>query len=173
MKEYGKMEIGISLGSNKENRVRYLQLARNMICSEMKAKLKIQSSIYETSPVDVKKEYQNKFYLNSFIILSADIEIEKIWICLNKIEKKLGRVRTNEINIPREIDIDVIYIDQKIINTKSLIVPHPRWYKRMFVLISLNEVNPNLVLPLQSQSVKKLYKNLNSNEEVKLYAKEW
>ena len=28
MKEYGKMEIGISLGSNKENRVRYLQLAR-------------------------------------------------------------------------------------------------------------------------------------------------
>ena len=85
MKEYGKMEIGISLGSNKENRVRYLQLARNMICSEMKAKLKIQSSIYETSPVDVKKEYQNKFYLNSFIILSADIEIEKIWICLNKI----------------------------------------------------------------------------------------
>ena len=167
------MEIGISLGSNKENRVRYLQLARNMICSEMNAKLKIQSSIYETSPVDVKKEYQNKFYLNSFIILSADIEIEKIWICLNKIEKKLGRVRTNEINIPREIDIDVIYIDQKIINTKSLIVPHPRWYKRMFVLISLKEVNPNLVLPLQSQSVKKLYKNLNSNEEVKLYAKEW
>ena len=67
------MEIGISLGSNKENRVRYLQLARNMICSEMKAKLKIQSSIYETSPVDVKKEYQNIFYLNSFIILSADI----------------------------------------------------------------------------------------------------
>ena len=43
----------------------------------------------------------------------------------------------------------------------------------MVVLISLNEVNPNLVLPLQSQSVKKLYKNLNSNEEVKLYAKEW
>ena len=63
MKEYGKMEIGISLGSNKENRVRYLQLARNMICSEMKIKLKIQSSIYETSPVDVKKEYQ--FLINS------------------------------------------------------------------------------------------------------------
>jgi len=100
--------------------------------------------------------------------------VEKIKsIYLGKIEKKLGRVRTNEINIPREIDIDVIYIDQKIINTKSLIVPHPRWYKRMFVLISLKEVNPNLVLPLQSQSVKKLYKNLNSNEEVKLYAKEW
>ena len=63
--------------------------------------------------------------------------------------------------------------NQKIINTKSLIVPHPRWYKRMFVLISLKEVNPNLVLPLQSQSVKKLYKNLNSNQEVKLYAKKW
>ena len=167
------MEIGISLGSNKEDRVKYLQLARNMICSEMKAQLKIQSSIYETSPVDVKKEYQNRFYLNSFIIISTDIEIENIWIFSDKIEKKLGRVRTNEINIPREIDIDIIYIDQKIINTKFLIVPHPRWNKRMFVLRSFQEVRPNLILPLQNQSVKKIYENLNSTEDVKLFKKEW
>lgn len=170
---FGIMEIGISLGSNKGNRVEFLQAAKKMICKKFKAILISQSSIYETSPVDVKDKFLNKYYLNSFIIINTDVCVKNIWNYVNEIEQKLGRNRTNEINIPRNIDIDIIYVDKTTINTSTLTVPHPRWFKRMFVLKPLAELNPTLILPHQNQSVKKLYLNLKSNEEVKLYQARW
>ena len=170
---FGIMEIGISLGSNKGNRVEFLQAAKKMICKKFKAISISQSSIYETSPVDVKDKFLNKYYLNSFIIINTDVCVKNIWNYVNEIEQKLGRNRTNEINIPRNIDIDIIYVDKTTINTSTLTVPHPRWFKRMFVLKPLAELNPTLILPHQNQSVKKLYLNLKSNEEVKLYQARW
>jgi len=167
------MEIGISLGSNKGNRVEFLQAAKNMICEKFEADLISQSSIYETSPVDVKNKFLDKYYLNSFMIINTNIDVKKIWDYVNEIEKKLGRIRNNEVNIPRNIDIDIIYIDKTTINTKTLSVPHPRWFKRMFVLKPLVELKPTLILPHQKESVKELYLNLKSNEEIKLYQAKW
>ena len=167
------MEIGFSLGSNLGDRFKFLKTARDLLTNLENTKLIAQSSIYSTSPVDVKSEYKATSYYNCIIILESLISLNSWWkeICL--IESFLGRKRSEEINIPRTIDIDLIYADSNIINSDDLIIPHPRWFKRKFVLKPLCEVRPDLVLPNNNYKVKSILKNLSSDEEIILIHKNW
>ena len=64
------------------------------------------------------------------------------------IEQSLGRLRSNRRNEPREIDIDILFFENLIINEKDLIIPHPRFSERLFVLNPMNEIEPDLKDPL-------------------------
>jgi len=55
---------------------------------------------------------------------------------LLRLEKRFGRKRSFE-NAPRTLDLDIIFFDNRIINTKTLQVPHPSWSERESVLIPL------------------------------------
>jgi 2-amino-4-hydroxy-6-hydroxymethyldihydropteridine diphosphokinase len=55
---------------------------------------------------------------------------------LLRVEKRFGRKRSFA-NAPRTLDLDIIFFDNRIINTKNLNVPHPHWYKRESVVIPL------------------------------------
>ena len=57
------MEIGFSLGSNMYNRKRLLMQAKNLILQAPRTSFVDQSPVYETTPVDVKPEYQQMSYL--------------------------------------------------------------------------------------------------------------
>lgn len=58
---------------------------------------------------------------------------------LQNIEKKLGRSKTVRYG-PRPIDLDILFYDNKVIKRKSLVVPHPKVFKRGFVLRPLQEL---------------------------------
>ena len=167
------MEIGSSLGSNLGDRLKFLTSARDLLINLENTRFITQSSIYSTTPVDVKSEYRTKSYYNCIIILESLITLNSWWkeICL--IESCLGRKRTKEINEPRTIDIDMIYAGNKIINSNELVIPHPRWFKRKFVLKPLCEVRPDLVLPNINYKVKSILENFSSNEEIILKYKNW
>jgi 7,8-dihydro-6-hydroxymethylpterin-pyrophosphokinase len=45
------------------------------------------------------------------------------------------------------LDIDIIAFGSELIETKSLVVPHPRAYERAFVLVPWAELDPEAVLP--------------------------
>jgi 2-amino-4-hydroxy-6-hydroxymethyldihydropteridine diphosphokinase len=59
------------------------------------------------------------------------------------VEQELGRVRTVP-NGPRTIDIDLLLCGDLLVNEDDLIVPHPRYRERRFVLDPLLELNPGL-----------------------------
>jgi len=71
------------------------------------------------------------------------------------IEKKMGRVRTKK-NAPRIIDIDILFYNKHVIQTKDLVVPHPQIQNRNFVLIPLNELSPNLKHPVLNKTIHQL-----------------
>ena len=71
------------------------------------------------------------------------------------IEKAMGRVRTVK-NAPRVIDIDILFFNKEIINTKELTIPHPLMQERKFVMVPLNELSPNLIHPVLKKSIHKL-----------------
>ena len=72
-----------------------------------------------------------------------------------KIEKKMGRKRLVKMG-PRIIDIDILFYENRIINKPSLTIPHPRIQFRRFVLVPLNELQPNYLHPILNKSVKDL-----------------
>lgn len=167
------MELGISLGSNLGNRVAHLRDARKAINAVDGVSELGHSPIYETDPVDVSPQYQDMMFLNAVLIIQTD-ETASDWLNrLNTIETHLGRVRDADKNAPRTIDLDILYAGDQCIDSGGLIVPHPRWTTRRFVLQPLADVRGALVLPGQTDSVSTLLANLQSDEKLNRLDDEW
>ena len=167
------MEIGFSLGSNLYNRKRLLMQAKNLLLSAPCTRYVDQSPIYETTPVDVKPEYQDMPYLNSVVIVESDLPLESWLSYIGKIEKNLGRERTEDRNAPRPIDIDIIYAGDTIVDGGGLEVPHPRWAERRFVVQPLNDIRPDMILPEMNKPVSVILNALPKDEGLSIFDERW
>ena len=168
------MEIGFSLGSNLYNRKRLLMQAKNLLLSAPRTSFVDQSPIYETTPVDVKPEYQDMAYLNSVLIVESELPLDSWLSYIGKIETNLGRERNEtDRNAPRTIDVDIIYADGQIIDGGGLEVPHPRWAQRRFVVQPLCDVRPELVLPEASKPVSEILRSLPPDDGLSVFDEKW
>jgi 2-amino-4-hydroxy-6-hydroxymethyldihydropteridine diphosphokinase len=82
------------------------------------------------------------------------------------IELKMGRPSKRPRNLPRLIDLDVLYVGSLVLNNPEIMIPHPRLAKRRFVLVPLAEIAPDLIIPGQSLPVSSLLENLTDRGEV-------
>ena len=91
---------------------------------------------------------------------------------LLKIEKELGRTRPDSYRDSkkgyesRTIDLDIIFYEDEIINTKLVTVPHPEMHKRRFVLQPLCDIAPQMVHPERKKDVADLLKNCKDESAV-------
>ena len=154
------MEIGLSFGTNQENRLLHLRSAKDRVLASENVALVAASHIYETEPVDVRPEFADLPFLNSVMIVETALELNVLSDVLHDIEAQMGRVRSSDKNAPRPIDIDVIYADRVIMQTHELTLPHERWSHRRFVVQPLADVRPDLVLPGNHLTVNELLQEL-------------
>ena len=61
---------------------------------------------------------------------------------MKRLEVRYGRKRSFQ-DAPRTLDIDIIFFENKKINTKNLIIPHKNWANRESVIIPLKRMNNN------------------------------
>jgi 2-amino-4-hydroxy-6-hydroxymethyldihydropteridine diphosphokinase len=78
--------------------------------------------------------------------VSTSLKPKRLLAALNEVENHFGRVRL-ERWAARTLDIDIITFGSELIETKSLIIPHPRAHERAFVLVPWAELDPEAVLP--------------------------
>jgi 2-amino-4-hydroxy-6-hydroxymethyldihydropteridine diphosphokinase len=154
------MEIGLSLGSNLDHRLENLRTATNLIDALPGVQVLAKAPIYETEPIDVKLEYATLQYLNTVVIIETSMELSALSNALHKIEADMGRIRTEDQNAPRVIDIDVLYAGAIQQADGILDLPHPRWAQRRFVVQPLADVRPFLHLPGESRPVSEVLKTL-------------
>ena len=133
------------------NRENNLQLAISLLTGLVGNLIK-QSSIYETAAWGLENQPN---FLNQIIILSTSQSPKFLMKTILKIEKKMGRERLVKMG-PRIIDIDILFYENRIINKPSLTIPHPRIQFRRFVLVPLNELQPNYLHSILNKSVKDL-----------------
>jgi len=157
-------EIGFSLGSNLGDRVAHLCRAKARILEQPQARPAAQSSIYETEPVGVKAEYADKRFLNAVLVIESSWPVEPWLARLAEIEDQLGRVRSEDRFAPRTMDIDILYAGGTCIDSGGLIVPHPRWALRRFVVEPLAEIRPDLELPGAGRTVQAILDDLAHGE---------
>ncbi|MBU5266124.1 2-amino-4-hydroxy-6-hydroxymethyldihydropteridine diphosphokinase [Virgibacillus proomii] len=164
-------KVYIALGTNIEPRFNHLQEALQRLQEHKKISILKQSSIYETAPVGYTNQAD---FLNMVIQAETDCTpIELLDYC-QQIEKELGRKRTIRFG-PRTIDLDILLYNQENIKMERLTIPHPRMHERAFVLIPLNEIAPNTVLPLtmENKHVVDAIKELSGNDikDVEIWTK--
>lgn len=127
----------LGIGSNLGERRRNIKSAvKKVNCLKSTRVLKV-SRIIETEPVGGPKG-QGKF-LNAAMKIETLLTPPGLLKALKKIEKDMGRFKDVR-NGPRVIDLDILFYGDKTLNSKQLIIPHPKVFEREFVLRPLAEV---------------------------------
>lgn len=144
-------KVYFSIGSNKGNRSGLINEAIDKI-DIIIGKVVLKSSIYETKSWGFNS---NNFY-NICILLESTLTPELILNKILTIEKDMGRFKTTDQYSDRCIDIDILFFDNMIVNSKSLEIPHPRIQLRKFVLIPMLELTPDLIHPILNKSIRQL-----------------
>ena len=147
MKEH---TVYLALGSNLGDRLANLKQAIDSLTPQMEVRAK--SSVYETPPWGYAD--QPKF-LNQVVKAKTYLEPEPLLKHLKRLEVALGR-QASFPNGPRLIDMDILFYDELIVNTPSLVIPHPRLHERGFVLLPLMDISPDLVHPLSRKRVREM-----------------
>jgi 2-amino-4-hydroxy-6-hydroxymethyldihydropteridine diphosphokinase len=142
------------IGGNLGDRAAYLEQAVKEIEALCGSITRI-SSIYETAAWGNTK--QPAFY-NQAIQLTTPLPPETLLEQLLAIEIEMGRVRTQKYG-PRTIDLDILMIDDNVIDTQALTIPHPELHNRRFALLPLAEIAPSLFHPILDKSVSELLVN--------------
>ncbi|WP_153798856.1 2-amino-4-hydroxy-6-hydroxymethyldihydropteridine diphosphokinase [Foetidibacter luteolus] len=135
-------------GGNLGNRMDYLSKAQTLI-EQLCGNIAATSAVYETAAWGLQE--QPSFY-NRLLVTETNLAPEKLMETLLLIEEQMGRKRSIKLG-PRTIDLDVLMIDDLVINTPLLTLPHPQMHNRRFALIPFAEVAPNLVHPVFNKTI--------------------
>ncbi|MCX6644909.1 MAG: 2-amino-4-hydroxy-6-hydroxymethyldihydropteridine diphosphokinase [bacterium] len=139
----------IAMGSNIEDRWSYLQKGLDLWRNSGGVNVLAVSSIIETKPVAEHGEIFDLDFLNLCFVCDVTLSPLELMDLCHKIEKKCGRDRDREKksgNRDRTLDCDIIfYGDREIVHTSpELIIPHPRWKGRDFVVKPMMELREYL-----------------------------
>lgn len=96
-------------------------------------------------------------YLNGVVLVSSSLSCEGVFLHLQAIEERLGRVKeVGEKWSARLIDLDLIAAESTVLSTPHLTIPHPEMQRREFVLGPMAEVVPQWRHPLLGKTVQEL-----------------
>lgn len=190
--------VYLSLGSNKGDRVGYVQQATSLLSAineetndltPTKSHFEKINNIFQSkkTPPKEKKvfkvirtsslyetqpwlEKKTTWFVNAIIETKTNLTPQDLLTECQRIEKQLGRNRELEGHFgDRTIDIDILFYDKEIIHEENLQIPHKYLHQRAFILVPMLELNPDFVHPELNKSMVELHEELENPEMVYLY----
>lgn len=144
--------VAVALGSNLGDRRAHLDhavAALHKLLSNFAVSL-----YYDTIPVGALGP--QPVYLNAAAVGETALPARALLDALLAIEAARGRARPHP-NAPRTLDLDLILFGETVIDEPGLVVPHPRFRKRRFVLEPLAQIAPELRDPVSGKTVGELF----------------
>ena len=171
--------VALLIGGNQGDRRALIQQATALI-QERIGTVAAASSIYETAPwgeFEVESgerrvesgewrvesgEWRVENFLNQALVVETPLTAHEVLHEAQEIERQLGRVRKegSKVYSSRPMDIDIIFFNDEVIESKELTVPHPRMHLREFVLAPLTEVMPDYRHPVLGKTIEQLRNEL-------------
>lgn len=151
--------LGGNIGNKRENLKKVLFYIENELGTIVK-----KSSVYETPPWGFNAEEN---FWNMVVHITTNLEPDILLQKTKEIEQKFGRKKSEKKYYSRQMDIDILYIDDIILKNKLLKLPHPLIEDRLFVLVPLEEIAPDKVHPVLKQTSRQLLENCPDDSEIK------
>src|SRR5688572_1602959 len=140
--------VFLGLGSNLGDRALHLGRGRDRLV-DRGLRVRRQSALYLTEPVGGPVQ---PWFLNQVLEGHTDLSPEALLeVCL-EVEHELLRVR-GEKDGPRTLDLDILLYGDAVVHSDRLTVPHPRLAERLFVLVPLCEIAPDVSHPVTGLTV--------------------
>lgn len=133
----------VALGSNLGDSTRTVHEAIQALATLRDSSLVAVSSLIQTEPVGLRNQPD---FINAVAAIDTFLPPLVLLDALFDIEAQFGRVRSIK-NAPRTLDLDLLLYGETIMNTPTLILPHPRLHERAFVLTPLLEIAPDIFIP--------------------------
>lgn len=150
----------IGIGSNLGDRQANLRLAEEGLALLPGTTVIATSRHYETAPVGPVQ--QQGMFLNGAVLIETTLSPAELLTGMQAIEARAGRL-SREARVhwgPRELDMDILFYDDQIIQSDTLNIPHPQLHKRWFVLRPLADIAPEWVHPVLGKTVSELLEKL-------------
>lgn len=158
----------LSLGSNKGDRIGFVQQATSLLNASDGISLIRTSAFYESEPWGMDSK---NWFVNAVVEIKTTLSPQELLTQCQRIETQLGRKRldnTKEFQ-DRTIDIDILFYNKEIVNDENLTIPHKFLHLRAFTLVPLLELIPNFEHPLLHKTIAQLHDDLENPEMVFLY----
>ena len=150
--------IGSNLGDKEQNIKTALKLVEERV-----GKIIIQSSICQTMPWGF---HSDNIFFNAAACVETNLTPMQVLSVIKMIEMEMGRTSKSSQGMyaDRIIDLDLLFYEDQVINEVMLTVPHPLLQYRMFVLMPMTEIAPDLVHPVLKLPMRELLTRLAINE---------
>jgi 7,8-dihydro-6-hydroxymethylpterin-pyrophosphokinase len=84
---------------------------------------------------------------------------------LQAIQRDAGRTEKKIRFGPRILDLDILFYDDLVMESRRLCLPHPRMHKRRFVLKPICDIDPTIVHPTLGRTVADLLVDLDETHQ--------
>jgi len=142
----------IGIGSNQGDASAHVRQAFEELAQLPETRLEARSGLYRSAPLGAPGQAD---YVNAAAGVDTELSAAQLLAALQDIEARHGRERPFP-NAPRTLDLDLVLYGDQIIDEPGLVVPHPRFRDRRFVLEPLAEIAPLLKDPVTGKTVQEL-----------------
>jgi len=154
----------LSIGSNQGNRLENIEQCIELIQLEIGTVFKV-SKLYESPSWG----FESDAFYNCAVAIHTHKSPMKLLAGILKIEKKLGRIRKEQLGYQsRTIDIDILSYENEIVQTETLAIPHPLMRERLFVLLPMNDLQLDFIHPIFEKSIATLIEECEDENECKI-----
>lgn len=151
----------LSMGTNVGNKIANLGLAIRRLRETPGIFIVALSKFYKTAPQNYTDQ---DWFVNAAIKINTAYSPKQLLDVLQAIEKEQDRDGKPFRFGPRKIDLDIIFYGQRVMNTATLVLPHPRMHERAFVLKPLCDIDKDLVHPVNGLTVGELFEKIKMDE---------
>ncbi len=143
----------ISIGSNVGDRAENCNNGMAAIAAVDGIDLLARSKLFLTEPVDYLDQ---SWFINAMVKISTSLDPLALLAVLKGIEREAGRKEQMVKFGPRVLDLDILFYEDMVINSETLVLPHPRMHRRNFVLRPFCDIDPTVEHPVYKKNIRQL-----------------
>ncbi len=142
--------LGSNLGDPGLNLKQAISLVKERLATEL-----VVSPLYRSEPVGWKEQ---PWFFNQAVYFYDNLQLGPLAILriLKVIESEMGRLPTVRFG-PRIIDLDLLFYENWVFEGSNLVIPHPRFDQRSFVLLPLLDLEPGIVDPRSGMALQDIW----------------
>ena len=140
------ISVGSNIGASLDNCRRGI----DALCDGRDIVLEARSPFYRTEPVDYVDQ---DWFVNAAVKIHTRLSPFDLLTRTQQVQRQFGRKLDSVRFGPRVLDLDIIFYQDLVLDTDTLVIPHPRMHKRRFVLQPICDIDPTIVHPVLGSNV--------------------